>query len=190
MTSVLPLMLATMVALVASGPLRADSGLAGLAINDEALAIPDMTVTTSEGRQAGLREMLPPRAPVILSFTFTGCASICDITNAILLGVEDELRLDDAEAVQIATLSIDPWNDTPEALAHEKAKLGAGWLWLTGGPTGTQPILDALRFPPGAISDHDPMFLVGRPCSGRMTRVVGLANPEDLVALARGLPRC
>lgn len=162
-----------------------------LRIADEALVIPNTRVTSSEGRHAALRSLLPQDDAVILSFTFTGCASICDITNAILLGVEDELtRVEATSEVQIATLSIDPWNDTPEALALEKEKLGAQWLWLTGGPRGTQPILDALRFPPGAISEHDPMFLIGRPCSGRMTRVIGLANPEDLVALARGLDAC
>ncbi|WP_303463350.1 SCO family protein [Paracoccus sp. 1_MG-2023] len=158
----------------------------------ERLSLPNFPVTSSEGVTAGLRDMLPHDAPLILSFTYTGCESLCAVTNAILLGVEDDLLRANADEVVIATISIDPANDTPEQLRTAKAQIGAGegWLWLTGGTSGTKPILDTLRFPPGAIEDHDPIFLIGRPCSGRFTRVVGLADPQDLVSFTRDLPEC
>lgn len=159
---------------------------------EEMLHLPDFPVTSADDVTLGLREMLPARAPVILSFTYTGCQSLCDVTNAILLGADDDLSEAGLPEVMIATLTIDPVNDTPQQLKATRDSLGSSerWLWLTAGVRGTKPLLDALRFPAGAIEDHDPVFLVGRACSGRFTRVVGLANPEDLVQLAVHLPEC
>lgn len=158
----------------------------------EHLALPDLPVTDRFGRRSGFREAIPPGRPVILSFTYTACDSLCDISNAVLTVVDAELGSGAARVATIITIAIDPERDTPEAMSAEAEKLGAGpdWLWLTGGPRGTRPLLDALRFPPGALESHDPMFLVGQPCLGRFTRIVGLADPDALIALARAQPPC
>ena len=118
--------------------------------------------------------------------------SASSVESLLLLGVDDDLSDTGLPDVKIATLTIDPVNDTPQKLKATRDSLKASerWLWLTAGVRGTRPLLDALRFPPGAIEDHDPVFLVGRACSGKFKRVVGLANPEDLVQLASNLPEC
>jgi protein SCO1/2 len=158
----------------------------------EKLMLPDLRVTSATGESGGFRSLLPERAPIILSFTYTGCESLCDITNAILLQVDVELIEAGQADARIVTLSIDPENDTPEHLDAARRELGSSdrWLWLTGGVRGTRPLLDALRFPAGAIEQHDPIFLVGRRCSGQFTRVIGLVDPGRIVALAQGLPEC
>jgi protein SCO1/2 len=158
----------------------------------ERLALPNLPVTDRFGRRSGFRDALPPGRPVILSFTYTACDTLCDISNAVLTVVDADLGSGPGRAATIVTVAIDPERDTPEAMAAEAEKLGAGpgWLWLTGGPRGTRPLLDALRFPAGAVEDHDPMFLVGQPCLGLFTRVVGLADPDALLALARAQPPC
>lgn len=165
---------------------------AAVSMGEERLALPDLPVTLAGGQTGGFRSLLPATAPIILSFTYTGCESLCDITNAILLGVDDRLGAAGPAEARIVTLTIDPATDTPERLAQARAELGASdrWLWMTGGERGTRALLDALRFPPGAVEDHDPVFLVGRPCAGQVTRIVGLADPDRLVALAAGLPEC
>jgi protein SCO1/2 len=158
----------------------------------EPLVIPDLPVTDADGRSGGLRSRLPQSAPVILSFTYTGCTSLCDVTNAILLGVEDALdEVGDADT-RIVTLTIDPATDTPERLSEARRELGSGprWLWMTGGISGTGAILDRLGVSIGAIETHDPMFLVGRTCLGRFVRVVGLPDPVALARLAADLPPC
>jgi protein SCO1/2 len=158
---------------------------------EEALILPNYPVEGAQGLRGTLRSLLPAEAPVILSFTYTGCESLCDITNAVLLGVDDLLREGD-DGTRIVTLSIDPVHDTPNQLESSREELGTSdrWLWLTAGVRGTAPLLDALRFPPGRIEDHDPVFLIGRVCSGRFIRIVGLPAPEDLISYARALPPC
>lgn len=174
------------------GTHHGDHATEAVVAEPERLALPNLPVTDRFGRQSGFRDAVPPERPVILSFTYTACDSLCDISNAILTVVDADLGTGPARAATIVTVAIDPLRDTPEAMAAEAEKLGAGpgWLWLTGGPQGTRPLLEALRFPPGALEDHDPMFLVGRPCRGLFTRVVGLADPDALLALVRAQPPC
>lgn len=157
----------------------------------EALVLPDYPVEGAQGLRGTLRSLLPAEAPVILSFTYTGCQSLCDITNAVLLGVDDLLR-DGDDGTRIVTLSIDPAHDTPDQLESSRKELGTSdrWLWLTAGVRGTAPLLDALRFPPGRVEDHDPVFLIGRVCTGSFIRIVGLPAPEDLINYANALPPC
>lgn len=180
--------LGLIIALAWPGMAAADNVIAA----QEMLAIPDIPVTNDRGEQAGLRNMLPDTAPVIISFTYTNCDSMCDVTNAILLDVDERLDEGGQSATRIATISIDPQNDTPDRLADTRAELQASdrWLMLTAGLRGTRPLLEALRFPAGPIETHQLMFLVGRPCSGRVHRIVAFADPERLVALAEALPEC
>jgi protein SCO1 len=167
-------------------------GTTEIIVGDELLTIPDFPVESAAGTRDGLRTLLPAEAPIIMSFTYTGCESLCDITNAVLLGVDEELASDDLGGARIVTITIDPANDTSTQLDATRRALAASdrWLWLTAGVRGTPPLLDALRFPAGNVEDHNPIFLVGRLCAGRFIRIVGLATPEDLVAHARALPPC
>jgi protein SCO1 len=158
----------------------------------ENLVLPDFPVQDAQGDWGQLSSIIPAETPLILSFTYTGCESLCDITNAVLLAVDQMLTGQNSDATRIVTLTIDPIHDTPERLDASRKELGATerWLWLTAGTRGTAPLLDALRFPPGPVESHDPVFLIGRPCSGQFLRIVGLPAPEQLLAQAQALPEC
>lgn len=158
----------------------------------EPLAIPNFPVALASGKRGGLRDLLPGRAPVIIGFTYTNCQSLCGITNATLLWIDGALAENGLDGARIVSISIDPVHDTPEQLDATRREIGASerWLWVTGGPQGTRPLLDALRFPPGPVEDHDPVYLIGRPCAGTFTRIVGLPDPDQIYALAAGLPEC
>lgn len=158
---------------------------------EEQLALPNLPVTDRRGTHGGFRDMIGGTGPVIMSFSYTECESLCNVTNALLTVVDADLAAS-PDGVQIVTVGIDSLRDTPAALDAEARALSASdrWLWLTGGPRGTGPLLDLLRFPPGALEDHDPIFLVGRPCRGLFTRIVGLPDPDRLLSLAQSQPPC
>lgn len=152
---------------------------------EERLPLPNLPVVDRFGVKKGFRDSIPSSGPVILSFTYTSCDTVCDVSNAILKVVDAKLAETPDRDVTIITVGIDAVRDTPQAMQSlaEMLHSSADWLWLTGGPRGTRPLLEALRFPAGALESHDPMFLIGRPCNGRFTRVVGLANPSALLEL-------
>ena len=179
-------------------PLLAHDGSHGheqvqeVSMAEERLALPNLPVTDRWGDRGGFRDKVGRDRSVILSFSYTECESLCNVTNALLSVVDESLVTGPETEVRIVTVAIDARRDTPEALNAEAEALSASrhWLWLTGGLQGTRPLLDLLRFPPGALEDHDPIFLVGRPCRGLFTRIVGLPEPARLIALARAQPPC
>ena len=158
----------------------------------ERLALPNLPVTDRFGVERGFRDSIPASETIVLSFTYTACDTVCDISNAVLQVVDRELGTVADRDVTIVTVGIDPVRDTVQAMqsAAENLNSSEDWLWLAGGPRGTRPLLEALRFPASALESHDPMFLVGRPCNARFTRVVGLANPSALLDLIKGQPPC
>lgn len=160
--------------------------------NDERLTMPNLPVTDRFGVERGFRDSLPASETVILSFTYTSCETLCDISNAVLQVVYRQLAKQADRDGTIVTVGIDPVRDTVQAMlsSAENLDASADWLWLAGGPRGTRPLLEALRFPAGALDAHEPMFLVGRPCNTRFTRVVGLADPTALLDLIEAQPPC
>ena len=183
--------------LLASTPLahegqKHESSSAEVVPEAERLALPNLPVMDRFGVVKGFRDSIPASQTILLSFTYTACETVCDISNAVLQVVDRELGTAANRDVTIVTVGIDPVRDTVQAMqsAAENLKSSDDWLWLAGGPRGTRPLLETLRFPAGALDAHDPMFLVGRPCNTRFTRVVGLANPSALLDLIKDQPPC
>lgn len=163
-----------------------------VSLEEEQVALSNLPVTDRWGRRGGFRDMVGRDQAVIISFSYTECESLCNITNAVLSVVDQSLVERPQPDLRIVTVGIDPRRDTSAALDAEARSLSASdnWLWLAGGLQGTRPLLDLLRFPPGALEDHDPIFLIGRPCRGLFTRVVGLPDPDKLLDLASHQPPC
>lgn len=158
----------------------------------ELLMPPDIPVTDKEGHTESFVTLLQQRGPVIISFFYTSCESLCDVTNGILYGVDQIVMENGSEPITLVSLSIDPMPDTPAALNANAANFSPSkeWLWLTAGMRGTDPLLDGLGVSFDSIFAHDPMFLVGDFCSFRFTRVIGLPEPAQLIELAREIPEC
>ncbi|HEY9037868.1 MAG TPA: SCO family protein [Roseovarius sp.] len=158
----------------------------------ELLMPPDIPVTDKDGHTEGFVTRLRPRGPVIISFFYTSCESLCDVTNGILYGVDQIVMEENGEPITLVSLSIDPMSDTPATLHANAANFSPSeeWLWLTAGMRGTDPLLDGLGVSFDSIFAHDPMFLVGDFCSSRFIRVIGLPEPELLIEMARKIPEC
>ena len=158
----------------------------------ELLVPPNIPVTDKDGHTEGFVTRMAPRGPVIISFFYTSCESLCDVTNGILYGVDQIVMEEGSEPITLVSLSIDPMSDTPAALYEnaENFSPSKDWLWLTAGMRGTDPLLDGLGVSFDSIFAHDPMFLVGDFCSSRFVRVIGLPEPDLLIEMARKIPEC
>ncbi len=153
----------------------------------ESLSVPDVSVVDHRGARGGIRSRLAGRGTLLISFTYTGCETLCPITNAILAQVDARLRDVDHRPLHIVTLSLDPERDTPEALSGMAGSLGAseGWTWLTATPADNRRLLESLGADVVTLESHDPMFLIGNLTDGRFVRVVGMPEPARLIAIAR-----
>lgn len=70
--------------------------------------------------------------PYIVSFFFSTCPSICIMQNQKLQELQKEFE---GQGIRFLSITVDPENDTPEALTEYAARFGADseqWLFLTG----------------------------------------------------------
>jgi protein SCO1/2 len=74
---------------------------------------------------------------VVANFVFTTCTDICPLLTATMAQVRDQLRQAKllGDKAVIVSFSVDPENDTPDALATYGERFGAApteWRFLTG----------------------------------------------------------
>jgi len=116
----------------------APPGVAGLDAETEAnlrefyagLEIPRFELTDQDG-DAITNEIFSGKR-TILAFSFTNCPMICPLMHSHLIRLVAEGL---PAGVRIVTISVDPANDTPEALKTYLDKLGVDqsrWRYLTG----------------------------------------------------------
>ncbi|MGE3917893.1 MAG: SCO family protein, partial [Hyphomicrobiaceae bacterium] len=90
--------------------------------------------------------------------------------------------------VQLLTLTIDPFNDTPELLARRAVEIGSSIRrrWLSGEPEQVFGALDGLGMQFGRLDEHGAFFVVVRDQGRTLQRVNGVPDPSLLLAFARG----
>lgn len=152
-------------------------------------ALPNVPVLTHRGEAVRFYDDLVRGKLVIVSFTYTRCNGSCPRTGANLVRVQELLGERAGRDVFLLSLTLDPENDTPEALARHAAALGAGpgWTFVTGTNENMERLRRALGF-----SDRDPrvdadrsqhaaVVKVGDDRTGRWGAVPGLIAPEQIV---------
>ena len=96
---------------------------------------PEFSLVDQQGRPTSSTDLAGK--VVVANFVFTTCTDICPALTATMGRVRDELkqaRLLDGKAV-LVSFSVDPEQDTPEALAEYGERFGADpahWRFLTG----------------------------------------------------------
>jgi protein SCO1 len=141
-------------------------------------------LVTQDGKKVRFFDDLIKGKVVAINFIFTGCSASCSMETARLREVQDLLGDRMGKDVFFYSISIDPDNDTPEALKHyaEKFHVGPGWLFLTGKADDIKLLQDRLGLtnPPvvNGTSDHDLKVLVGNQATGRWMKSSPYENPQ------------
>jgi protein SCO1/2 len=136
----------------------------------------------------------------VVDFIFTRCTGPCPIMTARNVELQRALDAGLRERVRFVSISLDPANDTPEALLAYAQARGAdlsSWSFLTGPEADVAEVVrrfgvGTLRAPDGNIDHALATFLIdGR---GRIkTRWLGLEHPaeqmrSEIAALANASP--
>jgi protein SCO1 len=102
---------------------------------------PDFALTSQDGARVALRDF---RGKVVaVTFIYTSCSDVCPLLTAKMAQVQDELGADFGPKIAFVSITVDPENDTPEALkAHAEAHGAdlAGWSFLTGAPVSVREV--------------------------------------------------
>ncbi|HXD43414.1 MAG TPA: SCO family protein [Ramlibacter sp.] len=145
---------------------------------------PNVPLITQDGKKVRFFDDLIKGKVVAINFIFTGCSESCSMETARLREVQDLLADRMGKDIFFVSISIDPDNDTPEALKHyaDKFKVGPGWTFLTGKNEDITLLRDKLGIymPPvvNGKSDHELSLVVGNQATGRWMKASPYENPQ------------
>jgi len=152
---------------------------------------PNPRLVTQDGERVRLYDDLVKDRIVMVHFAYTRCTGSCPRSTANLVQVQRLLGERFGRDVHMLTLSLDPANDTPEAMKLHMDALGGrpGWTWLTGARRDLEVVRRFLGFydPDPRIdadrSQHAGTVLVGNERRGRWSTVPAMIRPQAIVDL-------
>ena len=150
------------------------------------LGMPDIEIATSDGFRGPLRERLLGRVTAV-QLMFTQCKSICPIEAATFARTQEAFAGAAPEGVQLLSLSIDPLNDTPDAMKAWLDTMGAKAGWTAAAPVPAD-LARARAFFDGASDfgeDHSTAMSVMDPAGLLVWRTPELPEPEEVARLLR-----
>jgi len=144
--------------------------------------VPDVTLLNQDGNKVHLRSLLNSDKPLIINFIFTTCTTICPVLSANYLNMQNKLG-DDAETVQLVSISIDPEHDRPEQLLKylQMFRAKKGWDFLTGSRNDILLVMDAFDASVVDKMSHIPLYILRGPKADEWVRIQGLIGAADLV---------
>ena len=150
--------------------------------------IPNLTMVDQQGNKVPLRTLFDTDRPVMVNFIFTTCTAICPMMTSIFQQVQTRLG-EDAKKVLMVSVSIDPEQDTPKALAKYAKQFEAGpqWTFLTGSLEDSIAVQKAFRAYRGDKNNHAPLTLLRDDMKSDWVRLDGFASASDLERECRSM---
>jgi len=160
----------------------------GYRITEVTVAVPDVTLTGTDGRPVPLRSVLGDDRPVMLQFIFTTCPTICPLLTGIAARVREDLGKD-REKIRAVSITIDPEHDTPAVLREYAANFDAdpGWMFLTGRLPDVVAVQRAFGSYLGNKMNHPPYTFLRRSPRDPWVRVDGIVHADVVEREARKL---
>jgi protein SCO1 len=145
-----------------------------------AVSIPDVKVTTQDGKTVDFYSDLIKGKVVAVNFVFTSCTTVCPPLGALFGKLQEQHG--DAHLISV---SIDPEVDTPARLKAWSKKFGArpGWTLVTGKKDDIVRLLKAMNAYSPDYVNHQPVTLVGNDATGTWKRSYGFTTAAKLAVM-------
>ena len=145
--------------------------------------VPAVKLVRDDGATVQLSEEMNDGRPVVLSFIYTSCTTVCPVTSQTLSQLQSKLG-SARNTVHLMSISIDPEQDTPARL-HDYAKTfnaGPSWQHYTGTLAASQAAQRAFGVYRGNKMEHAPATLVRAAPDAQWVRIDGFATADQLLA--------
>jgi protein SCO1/2 len=143
--------------------------------------LPPKILKDKNGNDVNLHDFLHSDKPIIMSFIFTTCTTICPVLTATLSSAQNDLMASPVKPVLIS-ISIDPEVDTPDKLTAyaKKFKATEDWVFLTGKLDDIIEVQRSLSIYRGSKLNHEPVTLIKAP-DKKWLILDGFTSAKDLV---------
>ena len=151
------------------------------------LALPRLKMVRQDGVEVSLDKELNDGRPVVLSFVYTSCATICPIVSQEFSLLQERLGKN-RERVHLVLISIDPEQDTPQRLRDYARQFRAGkdWDYYTGDPAASIKAQIAFGVYRGDKMSHIPVTLLRTAPGNQWVRLDGFASATLIHAELHG----
>jgi protein SCO1/2 len=160
------------------------SGGVGAAGDGASDRLPNVVLTTHEGRTVRFYDDLVDGKIVAINLVYTSCRYSCPLETARLAQVQRLLGDRMGRDVFFYSITIDPEHDTPAVLKEyaQRFRAGPGWLFLTGARADIELVATKLGlYAANSRSNadgHVPFLLVGNAATGQWMRNSALDHPQ------------
>ncbi len=158
-------------------------GQHGYTVKSALYTLPTVKLVDMHKQETSVPELFAADQPLLVNFIFTTCTTICPIMSATFAQAQELLGADVAK-LRMISISIDPEQDTPDALTAYAAKFKAGkqWDFYTGKLEDVNTTLKAFDAFRGNKMNHVPLTLIRKDRNSPWVRLEGLTSAKDLVA--------
>jgi protein SCO1/2 len=167
----------------AGDPATAAAPVAGANRTTAAYVIPNVQLIRQDGAVVNLGAELDDGRPVVLSFIYTSCTTVCPLISHTLAQLQSKLG-DNRDRVHLVSITIDPEQDTPARLREYAKTFDAGpeWQHYTGTFAASQTVQRAFDVYRGNKMDHTPATLIRAAPGAPWTRLDGFATADQMLA--------
>jgi protein SCO1/2 len=150
--------------------------------------VPDIKLTRDDGKVVSLEKELDDGRPVVLSFIYTSCTTVCPVTSATIAELQRDLG-PERDRVHLVSISIDPEYDTPQRLREygEKFHAGKNWQHYTGTLAASVAAQRAFNVYRGDKMSHTATTLLRAKPGDQWVRLDGFATADQLLAELHGI---
>jgi protein SCO1/2 len=161
--------------------------LSGAALAQESAAahyFANLKLTDQNGRRVDLYQDLMKGKVVAINSFFASCKGSCPMMSKTFQSVQEKLGDRMGRDVFLISITVDPANDTQEALKKYAAEWKArpGWLFLTGSKEEVAAALKKFGLSADERETHKNLIMVGNDRTGLWKKLFGLAKSDDISA--------
>jgi protein SCO1/2 len=146
-------------------------------------ALPPVTLVRDDGKSVSLADELNDGRPVVLTFIYTSCTTICPMVSQTFEQLQEQLG-SERDKVHLVSISIDPEEDTPARLKTYAERFGAGpeWQYYTGTVDASVAAQRAFNVYRGDKMNHTAVAFLRAAPGKPWLRLDGLATPDELLS--------
>lgn len=135
------------------------------------------------GKAENLAKLMEGRT-IVVNTIFTNCEASCPIMEKTFNVIQERYAAQMGKDLVLVSISVDPANDTPQALKAYAAKVKAknGWYFLTGTKEQVDYALKRFGVPAEKRDMHSNLMFAGNDKTGLWKKIHGMAKADDVVA--------
>ena len=145
----------------------------------------DTVLLDQDGRELRFYSDVLKDRIVVINFIFTDCQDACPLSTQKLKAVRDQLGDSFGRDVFFVSISIDPENDTPQAMrefAEKQNALLPRWIYLTGSVDDVNNVVKRLGQFSDDVQAHSTMMLAGNVPKAHWTKIAPMATVPQIAA--------